>query len=118
MMKAWLVSLVQHLWRSKRAKQQAFVLIDEIDLPAGWKALVASVPFRPRAIPIYWYIYKNEEISDGTYRSHNEIIQNFCVELHRQILQMAGVEPVYVLTVGLHVHDTSSSFLTIEVSTS
>ncbi len=92
-MQAWLVFVIRHLWRSKRDKQEALVLIDETDLPGGWKAIVASVPFRNRAIPIYWHIYKNEEISDGTYRSHNEIIQNFCVVLHQQVLQVASVEP-------------------------
>ena len=99
-MRAWLVYVTQHLWHSKREKQQALILIDETDLPEGWKALVASVPFRHRAIPIYWCIYKNKEISDGTYRSHNEIIQNFCVDLHQQILQVAGIEPVYVFDRG------------------
>ena len=100
-MRAWLVYVAQHLWHSKREKQQALVLIDETDLPEGWKALVASLPFRHRAIPIYWCIYKNKEISDGTYRSHNEIIQNFCVDLHQQILQSSKcIEPVYVFDRG------------------
>ena len=99
-MQAWLVYVTQEVWRSKRAKHQALVLIDETDLPHGWKAIVASVPFRNRAIPIYWCIYKNEEISNVTYRSHNEIIQNFCVDLHQQVLREASVEPVYVFDRG------------------
>ena len=99
-MRAFLTYVIQKVWRSKREKQQALVLIDETDLPGGWKAIVASVPFRNRAIPICWRIYKNEEVSDGTYRSHNEIIQNFCVALHQQVLQVAGVEPVYVFDRG------------------
>ncbi len=99
-MRAWLAYVTQEVWRSKRAKQEALVLIDETDLLAGWKAIVASVPFRNRAIPIYGCIYKNEEISNVTYRSHNEIIQNFCVVLHQQVLQVAGVEPVYVFDRG------------------
>ena len=99
-MRAWLGYVLCRLWRSKRAKQQALVLIDETDLPGGWKALVASVPFRHRAIPVYWCIYKNEEISDGIYRSHNEIIQNFCVDLHERVLAVAGVASVYVFDRG------------------
>lgn len=99
-MRALLAYVIQEVWRSKRAKQHALVLIDETDLPGGWKAIVASVPFRNRAIPIYWCIYKNEEISNVTYRSHNEIIQNFCVALHQQVLQVVGVEPVYVFDRG------------------
>ena len=102
-MVGWLVYVLRCVWRSKGALKQALVLIDETDLLCGWKALVASVSFRNRAIPIYWCIYKNEEISDGTYKSHNEIIQNFCVDLHQQILQATGakaVEPVFVFNRG------------------
>ncbi len=51
-------------------------------------------------VTIYWYIYKNAEVSDGTYRSHNEIIQNFCVDLHQQVLRVASVEPVSVFDRG------------------
>ena len=101
---AWLVYVLRCVWRSKGALKQALVLIDETDLPGGWKALVASVSFRHRAIPIYGCIYKNEEISDGTYKSHNEIIQKFCVDLHQQILQATGapkgVEPVFIFDRG------------------
>ncbi len=52
-MQAVLAYVTQEVWRSKRAKHQALILIDETDLPGGWKAIVASVPFRNRAIPIY-----------------------------------------------------------------
>lgn len=102
-MRAWLVYVLGCVWRSKRGCQQALLLIDETDLPGGWKALVASVPFRNRAIPISWHIYKNAEISDGTYKSHNELIQNFCLALHRQVLEATeakGIEPVYVFDRG------------------
>ena len=102
-MRARLVSVLMRVWRSKGARQEALILVDETDLLGGWKALVASVSFRHRAIPIYWYIYKNEEISDGTYKSHNEIIQTFCVDLHQQILQATGgkaVAPVFIFDRG------------------
>lgn len=102
-MEQWLRYVLRHLWCAKCALQQALILIDETDLLGGWKAIVASVPFRNRAIPIYWHLYKNEEISDGIYKSHNEIIQNFCVALDQQILQATGgqgVEPVFVFDRG------------------
>jgi len=102
-MAAWLAYVLRSLWVSKGVLRRALVLIDETDLPGGWKAIVASVPFRHRAIPVYWHIYKNAEISDGTYKSHNEIIQKFCVALHQQVLQATGgkaVEPVYVFDRG------------------
>lgn len=102
-MEQWLRYVLRCLWCAKCALQQALILIDETDLLGGWKAIVASVPFRNRAIPIYWHLYKNEEISDGIYKSHNEIIQNFCVALDQQILQATGgqgVEPVFVFDRG------------------
>jgi len=102
-MRAWLASVLGRVWRAKRALQQALVLIDETDLPGGWKAIVASVPFRNRSIPVYWHIYKNAEISEGIYKSHNEIIQKFCVVLRQQVLQATGckaVEPVFVFDRG------------------
>ena len=102
-MACWLAYVIGSVWRSKRARQQVLILIDETDLPGGWKAIVASVPFRHRAIPIYWHIYKNEEISDGTYKSHNEIIQHFCSDVHKQVVQATdakGVEPVLVFDRG------------------
>jgi len=102
-MRAWLASVLGRVWRAKRALQQARVLIDETDLPGGWKALVASVSFRNRAIPVYWYISKNAEISEGIYKNHNEIIQKFCVVLRQQVLQTTGckaVEPVFVFDRG------------------
>ncbi|MDE0018450.1 MAG: transposase [Candidatus Poribacteria bacterium] len=101
--RARLASVLGRVWCSKRARQQGLILIDETDLPVGWKALVASASFRNRSIPIDWHIYKNEEISDGTYKSHNEIIQKFCVALHEAILQATddkSVEPVYVFDRG------------------
>ena len=102
-MEQWLVYVLGCLWRSKRALDQALILIDETDLLGGWKALVASVSFRNRAIPIYWHLYKNDEISEGRYKSHNEIIQKFCVALHEAILQAIvgkSVEAVYVFDRG------------------
>lgn len=102
-MEQWLVYVLGCLWRSKRASQQALILIDETDLPGGWQAIVASVGFRNRAIPIYWHVYKNAEISNGTYRSHNEIIQNFCVALDKQIAQATSgkaIEPVFIFDRG------------------
>ena len=102
-MEAWLAYIIGCLWRSKRKPQQAVVLIDETDLPGGWKAIVAAIPFRNRAIPIYWHIYKNEEITDGTYKSHNEIIQDFCLDVRKHLVEASGdkgVEPVLVFDRG------------------
>ena len=102
-MAAWLAYITGCVWCSKRKPQQAVVLIDETDLPGGWKAIVAAIPFRNRAIPIYWHIYKNEEIADGTYKSHNEIIQDFCLDVRKHLVEASGdkgVEPVLVFDRG------------------
>ena len=62
-----------------------------------------SDPLSNRATAIYWHIYKNEEIADGTYKSHNEIIQDFCLDVRKQLVEASGdkgVEPVLVFDRG------------------
>jgi hypothetical protein len=53
------------------------ILVDEVDLIENYKALVAAIPFRKRAIPIVFKIYTNQQIRDLEYRSWNEIVWNF-----------------------------------------
>ena len=81
---AWFVSVVS--WFSDAAKSHLYLLVDETKLIAGWKALVVAVPFRQRAIPVFWFIYNDQQIRDGIYKSHNEIIQYFCEFLHQETL--------------------------------
>ena len=73
---AYFVSVVG--WFSKGAKDHLYLLIDETDLLSGWKAIVVAIPFRHRAIPVFWFIYSDAQIREGLYKSHNEIIQYFC----------------------------------------
>ena len=47
------------------------------------KLSLRRYPFRHRAIPVLWLVYKDEEIHSGKYKSHNEIIQRFCLKLHQ-----------------------------------
>ena len=65
---AWFVSCVH--WFSKTAGEQLYLLVDETKLLAGWKALVVAIPFRHRAIPVFWFIYKDQQIRDCIYKSH------------------------------------------------
>ena len=47
-----------------------------------YKALVASIPFRKRSIPIAFTIYTNQQIRDMVYRSKNDIVWNFMDRIH------------------------------------
>ncbi len=81
---AWFVSVVG--WFFKDAGAHLYLLVDETSLIAGWKALVVSIPFRHRAIPVFWFIYSDHQLHEGIYKSHNEIIQYFCVHVYQEAL--------------------------------
>ena len=81
-MRHWLVFVLKSVCQNR--KTRTLILIDETKLIGGFKALVAAVAFRHRAIPIYWHIYSNAEIREMKYKSHNEIIQRFCVTRYHQ----------------------------------
>ncbi|MCH8293047.1 hypothetical protein IH992_18310 [Candidatus Poribacteria bacterium] len=59
------------------------ILIDETDLISPFKAIVAAVPFRQRAIVIYFKIYTNSEIRSMRYLSHNTLVQKFCWRVNK-----------------------------------
>ena len=80
----WFISVVS--WCSKAANDHLYLLVDETKLIAGWKALVVAIPFRHRAIPVFWFIYTDQQIRDGIYKSHNEIIQYFCEFVYQEAL--------------------------------
>ena len=78
------------------------ILIDETKVLGNFKAIVTAVPFRQRAIPIYWHIYTDAEIQDMTYKSHNEIIQRFCVTVYQktQAVLPCKCEPTLIFDRG------------------
>ena len=84
-MRCWLVFVLTRVCH--RGSVRPLILVDETKLIDNFKALVAAVPFRQRAIPIYWHIYRDAEIQSMTYTSHNEIVQQFCLTLYRQAQQ-------------------------------
>ena len=101
LMEAWCLFACRWVW--KRRQDYFYVLIDETDLPNSWKALVASIPFRNRAIPIFWIVYENEEIRNTTYKSHNTIIQDFSVKVNALTLSVLGnkkQKPLFVFDRG------------------
>ena len=88
---AWFVSVVS--WFCKDAGDHLYLLVDETQLLGAWKALVVAVPFRHRAIPVFWFIYSDEQIRDGVYKSHNEIIQYFCEYIYQKALGVMSRSP-------------------------
>ena len=82
--RAWFVSVMR--WFFKDAGAHLYLLVDETDLIAGWKALVVAIGFRHRAIPVFWFIYSDPQLHEGIYKSHNEIIQYFCDYVYQEAL--------------------------------
>ena len=101
LIEAWCLFACRWIW--KRTQDYFYVLIGETDLPNGWKAIVASIPFRNRAIPIFWRVYENEEIRNMTYKSHNTLIQHFCLKVNELTLKVLGrkkQKPLFVFDRG------------------
>ena len=82
-MRCWLGFVVSRICRCGTGR--TLILIDETQVFGDFKAIVAAVPFRQRAIPIYWHIYTDAEIQQMKYKSHNAIIQRFCITVYRQL---------------------------------
>ena len=100
--KAWFTFVVGYLLRVK-ADPYFLLLVDETDLIEGWKAIVVAMPFRHRAIPVFWFIYKDEQIQSGRYKSHNQIVQRFCLKLYQLSITSvatAGKQPILVFDRG------------------
>ena len=74
---------LERLWQPARTGKHPLILIDETDLVGGWKASVAAVGFRNPAIPMFYCVYSNSEIQDMPYKSHNALIQDFCLRTHQ-----------------------------------
>ena len=100
---AWLRFVLARIWKSTKPSKHPLILIDETDLHGEWKAIVAAVGFRKRAIPILWCVYSNAEIQDMTYKSHNEIIQTFCLKVYQlacEVYPHHQQQPVFVFDRG------------------
>lgn len=99
-MRCWLVFVLKRVCRPGTVRP--LILVDETKLIDNFKALVAAIPFRQRAIPIYWHIYTDAEIQQMTYKSHNEIVQRFCLTVYRQAQTVLphGCEPTLIFDRG------------------
>ena len=74
-MKQWALFVLRKVYGNSNSK--VVLLIDETDLLFSYKAIVVAIPFRMRAIPIYWKVYTNEQIQNILYLSHNTLVWNF-----------------------------------------
>jgi hypothetical protein len=76
------------------------VLIDGVDLIHNYKAFVAALPFRKRAIPLEFKIY-NQQIDDMVYRSENDVIWNFLDLVYETIQRIfPGRKVIFVFDRG------------------
>ena len=82
-MEAWCVYVLRSLYgKGKRALR--ILLIDETDILKDYRVIVVAVPFRKRAIPIYWKIYAKDAFDKMVYPSHNVLVQEFCYQFSKQ----------------------------------
>lgn len=75
MMYRWTRFVIQRVYGNK--SDAIIILVDGFPLIGGYKSFVAAIPFRKRAIPIAFMVYKYDQIRDMTCPSENYIIWNF-----------------------------------------
>ncbi len=119
-MACWLTYVIGSVWRSKRARQQALILIDETDLPGGGRRLLrlfrsATVRSRSIGISIKTRRFQMERIKVIMRSSNISVVMSINRLFKRQTLKV--LNRFWCLTVGLPGRNTSSSFLTTEVLT-
>ena len=61
------------------------VLVDGVDLKYDYKAFVAAIPYRKRAIPLMFKAYTNQQIRDMKYLSENWIVWKFMDQIYDSI---------------------------------
>ena len=82
-MGAWCAFVLWQLY-DKTGRVPRIVLVDETDILRDYRVIVIAVPFRKRAIPIYWKIYKKDAFDKMVYPSHNVLVQEFCCRFIKQ----------------------------------
>ena len=95
---AWATFVLKRLWTSNTAGHR-LLLIDETKLFGDWKAIVAAVPFRNRAIPVFWHVYRDQDI-DLRYKSHNKLVQDFCQGAYNRALAVSAKKPMLIFDRG------------------
>ena len=82
-MGAWCAYVLRQLY-DKTGCAPRFMLVDETDILQNYRIIVIAVPFRKRAIPIYWEIYEKDAFDKMVYPSHNVLVQEFCCQFIQQ----------------------------------
>lgn len=93
-MHRWCIFVLQKVYRKLRGK--VVLLIDETDLLGPYKAIVVAIPYRKRAIPIFWKIYTNEEIQRLVYLSHNTFVWDFLDDLQKVLVSALGKKRAFI----------------------
>ncbi len=75
-MKSWCVYVGRSLYE-KSNRGLRIQLIDETDILKDYRVLVVAVPFRKRAIPIYWKINAKNAFDKLLYPSHYTLVKSF-----------------------------------------
>ena len=96
---AWATFVLKRFWTSNTPGHR-LLLIDETKLFGDWKAIVAAVPFRNRAIPVFWHVYRDQDIRDLRYKSHNKLVQDFCQGVYNRALTLAPQKPMLIFDRG------------------
>jgi hypothetical protein len=62
------------------------VLIDGVALKYDYKAFVAAISYRKRAIPLMFKAYTNQQIRDMQYLSENWIVWKFMDQIYDSVI--------------------------------
>ncbi len=82
-MEVWCVYVLRSLYGKGKCALR-ILLIDETDILKEYRVIVVAVPFRKRAIPIYWKIYAKDAFDKRGYPSHNVLVQEFGYQFIKQ----------------------------------
>jgi hypothetical protein len=99
MMFSWTKFVLKRVYG--RTEDAIIVLVDGVDLIHGYKAFVAAIPYRKRAIPLVFKAYTHQQIRDLVYRSENWIVWNF-MDLAYETIQKVfpGRQVIFVFDRG------------------
>lgn len=99
MMFSWSRFVLQRVYG--KTDDAIIVLADGTDLIHGYKAFVAAIPYRKRAIPLVFNAYTNQQIKDMVYLSENWIVWNFMDQAYETIQKVfPGRRVIFVFDRG------------------
>ena len=87
MKREWAKYVLRRIYSQKK---RGIIIIDMTKLIGPFRAIVAAVPYRKRAIPIYYIIFTNDQIRRLEYLSQNQIIEIFIQEVTEILREALG----------------------------